>query len=133
MIAGRLQALRHQGLDLDSPVSSAVSPADLDRNQTYGKRACRWKLRQLNRIPGCSHFGHGCVGHDTPCRAVTAGTFFGVETQFAPTTLSAGEADRLTALCTFISANGSGFGVCRSCRLGGLGAVAQQAAAQWTG
>jgi hypothetical protein len=36
--------------------------------------------------------------------------------------LSAGEFGRLTSLCTLINANGSGFGVCRSCRLGGLGA-----------
>jgi hypothetical protein len=44
------------------------------------------------------------------------------ETPFLPATLSAGEASRLTNLCTFINANGSGFGICRSCRLGGLGA-----------
>jgi hypothetical protein len=54
-----------------------------------------------------------------------AGTTFGVETAFSPATLSAGELTRATALCGFILANGSGFGVCRSCRLGGLGAVAQ--------
>ena len=44
------------------------------------------------------------------------------ETHYAPATLSAGELGRLTSLCTFINANGSGFGICRSCRLGGLGA-----------
>lgn len=55
--------------------------------------------------------------------AVTAGTYFGSETPFLPATLSAGELSRLTNLCTFILANGSGFGVCRSCRLGGLGAA----------
>ena len=44
------------------------------------------------------------------------------ETQFLPATLSAGEANRLQQLCTFINANGSGFGICSSCRLGGLGA-----------
>jgi hypothetical protein len=44
------------------------------------------------------------------------------ETQFLPATLSEGELGRLTSLCTLINANGSGFGVCRSCRLGGLGA-----------
>ena len=41
------------------------------------------------------------------------------ETEFLPATLSAGEALRLTSLCTFINGNGSGFGICRSCRLGG--------------
>ena len=44
------------------------------------------------------------------------------ETQFLPATLSAGEFARLTNLCTFIQANGSGFGICSTCRLGGLGA-----------
>ena len=58
------------------------------------------------------------------------------ETPFLPATLSGsapppplggpfdgiGEARRLQDLCTFIQANGSGFGICSSCRLGGLGA-----------
>ena len=49
------------------------------------------------------------------------------ETAFSPATLSfdgvgIGEFARLTSLCTFINANGSGFGICRTCRLGGLGA-----------
>ena len=55
------------------------------------------------------------------------------ETPFLPATLSAlgqdgppplgiGEAARLQNLCTFIQANGSGFGICSTCRLGGLGA-----------
>lgn len=48
--------------------------------------------------------------------------YTGTETAFVPATLSAGEFARLTGLCTFINANGSGFGICRSCRLGGLGA-----------
>jgi hypothetical protein len=44
------------------------------------------------------------------------------ETAFVPAILSAGELTRLTQLCTFIIANGSGFGVCNSCQVGGLGA-----------
>ena len=51
-----------------------------------------------------------------------AAPFSVTETKFAPATLSAGELFRLTQLCTFIIANGSGFGICNSCRLGGLGA-----------
>lgn len=45
------------------------------------------------------------------------------ETPFTPSTLSIAEAQRLNTLCAFIQTNGSGFGVCRSCRLGGLGAA----------
>jgi hypothetical protein len=50
-----------------------------------------------------------------------AGTDGITETPFIGATLSAGELNRLSAICNFILANGSGFGVCRSCRLGGLG------------
>jgi hypothetical protein len=60
----------------------------------------------------------GTTSHAGP----TAGAFSITETEFLPATLSAGELTRLTQLCTFINGNGSGFGLCRSCRLGGLGA-----------
>ena len=40
----------------------------------------------------------------------------------APTAIDIGEISRLRQLCTFINANGSGFGICSTCRLGGLGA-----------
>jgi len=54
--------------------------------------------------------------------AATAGNYFGAETPFLPATLSAGELTRLTQLCNFVLTYGSGFGICRSCRVGGLGA-----------
>jgi hypothetical protein len=47
------------------------------------------------------------------------------ETAFTPATLSAAELTRITGLCGFIQSNGSGFGICRSCRFGGLGAEKQ--------
>ena len=47
------------------------------------------------------------------------------ENAFRPQQLSVGELTRLTQLCTFIQANGSNFGICRSCKLGGLGADQQ--------
>ena len=51
-----------------------------------------------------------------------AGTYGLTETAFTPSTLSAAELGRISALCGFIQSNGSGFGICRSCRLGALGA-----------
>lgn len=45
------------------------------------------------------------------------------ETAFTPSSLSAAELARISALCGFIQSNGSGFGICRSCRLGGLASV----------
>jgi hypothetical protein len=57
--------------------------------------------------------------HATP----VAGSYGVTEVPFSPVTLSAGELTRIGNLCNFIIANGSGFGICRSCQLGGLGAV----------
>jgi hypothetical protein len=70
-------------------------------------------------VPGM--LAWGTTIHATP----TTGVYGVTETAFSPATLSAGELSRLGNLCNFIIANGSGFGVCRSCRLGGLAAVKQ--------
>jgi hypothetical protein len=51
-----------------------------------------------------------------------AGRYDTTETEFSQAGLSSSELTRITALCGFIQSNGSGFGICRSCRLGGLGA-----------
>ena len=52
--------------------------------------------------------------------AAAAGTFATTETAFIPATLSAGELASITNRCTNIIGNGSTFGICRSCRVGGL-------------
>jgi len=52
-------------------------------------------------------------------------SYLASETEFAKAELSATELARITSLCGFIQANGSGFGICKACRLGGLGAVSQ--------
>jgi hypothetical protein len=48
-----------------------------------------------------------------------AGTYGVTETEFSPAVLSTPELASLTSECAFIQANGSGYGICRSCRLGG--------------
>ncbi|HEY6331075.1 MAG TPA: hypothetical protein VI756_17225 [Blastocatellia bacterium] len=50
-----------------------------------------------------------------------AGTYAVTETAFTPSSLSAGEYARLAYGCGVVANTGSGFGVCNSCRLGGLG------------
>ena len=61
--------------------------------------------------------------HALPVTAVTpAGTYGVTETEFHGSSLSETERQRMTTLCAFIRANGSGYGICKSCRLGGLGA-----------
>jgi hypothetical protein len=44
------------------------------------------------------------------------------ETAFTPATLSGAELTSITNRCTAILGNGSGFGICESCRTGALGA-----------
>jgi hypothetical protein len=44
------------------------------------------------------------------------------ETEFSRAELSASELSKLTSYCGFIQVIGSGFGICRSCRFGALGA-----------
>jgi hypothetical protein len=58
--------------------------------------------------------------------SAAAGTYNTTETAFTPSTLSASELTRLGSTCSFVIAQGSGFGVCNSCRLGGLGGAASQ-------
>ncbi len=68
----------------------------------------------------------GTTIHPTPVTVGTpAGTLGVTETPFTRSTLSPAELTRITTLCGFIQITGSGFGVCRACRLGGLGAERQ--------
>jgi hypothetical protein len=71
---------------------------------------------------GTATLAQGMAAWGTTLHAAPAGAVALTETHFTPAQLSAGELSRLGNLCNFILANGSGFGVCRSCRLGGLGA-----------
>jgi len=66
----------------------------------------------------------GTTIHALPVTPGSPATTYGLtETAFTNATLSAAELTRITTLCGFIQTNGSGFGICRSCRLGGLGAT----------
>lgn len=68
----------------------------------------------------------GMAAWGTTLHALPAGAGYTVtETAFEQKGLSAAELARVTSFCGFIQANGSGYGICRSCRLGGLGAVQQ--------
>jgi hypothetical protein len=54
----------------------------------------------------------------TTLHAVSPNNYQVSETAFAQASLSAAQLARLTGLCGFIQANGSGFGICRGCTLG---------------
>jgi hypothetical protein len=55
----------------------------------------------------------------------TPGTYDAINVPFLNGILSASEQSGVTALCNFIQANGTGFGICKSCRLGALGGAKQ--------
>ena len=66
----------------------------------------------------------GTTIHALPVTPGSPATTYGVtETKFTSATLSEAELTRITYLCGFLQTNGSGFGICRSCRLGGLAGV----------
>lgn len=73
---------------------------------------------------GTETLAPGMVAWGTTLHANTsaaAGTYNTTETAFTPAGLSASELSRLATTCGFVAAQGSTFGVCNSCRLGGLG------------
>jgi len=84
-----------------------------------------------NVAPAAGALAEGMVAFGTNVHAapvggsISAGTYALTETPFIPSTLSTAEVSRITTLCGFINANGSGFGVCPGCTLGAQGAVRQ--------
>ena len=65
----------------------------------------------------------GSTLHALPATAGSAaGTYGTTETPFLKAKFSDAELTRMTQLCAFIQANGSGYGICKSCKVGGLGA-----------
>jgi hypothetical protein len=67
----------------------------------------------------------GMVAYGTTPQPVGTGTYSAVEHTFVPSSLSIGEYASITARCAAILGNGSGFGVCNSCRAGALGSSKQ--------
>ena len=69
-------------------------------------------------VPGMRAWG-------TTLHALPDGTYGLTEGRFLYGGLSPAELTHLTSFCGFIQANGSGFGICKSCRAGGLGGAKQ--------
>ncbi len=64
----------------------------------------------------------GLAAWGTTLHANPTGGYDTTETSFTPATLSAGEAASIGGRCAAILGNGSGFGICNSCKAGALGA-----------
>ncbi len=58
--------------------------------------------------------------HAKPTTPVSYGI---TETPFSPAALSQGELNHLVGFCAFIQTGASGFGICKGCSIGGLGAT----------
>jgi len=93
----------------------AAAPAvGADNNQNLAPALHAW-ASTLHRTPA------GFDITETEFSMAALGT-----TQSVATTVKQdSEINRLQNLCSFIQSNGSGFGICKSCRAGGLGAVQQ--------
>ena len=72
-------------------------------------------------VPALGMAAWGTTPHANP--SAGAGVYAITETAFTPSQLSAGELARLAYGCGVVANVGSGFGICNSCRLGGLGAA----------
>ena len=88
-------------------------------------------LPPLPAFPAAGALAPGLIAFGTNIHAapvggtITAGTYATTETSFIPSTLSVAELTRISTLCGFILANGTGFGVCPGCTAGAAGAVHQ--------
>ncbi len=71
-----------------------------------------------NLTPGLLAWGTKL--HQNPA---ALGTYRVTESPFQKATLSASELTKLSSYCGFIQSVGSGYGICNSCSVGGLGAV----------
>jgi hypothetical protein len=70
------------------------------------------------------HLVNGMIAYGTTPQPA-GNVYNAVEHTFVPATLSAGEYASIVARCANIVGNGSGFGICNSCRAGALGAAKQ--------
>jgi hypothetical protein len=105
---------------------------DLISNTLTGVMPTSAVIKIVGSTPGAGTLSGGLVAwgttiHASPVAgtAEAVGPFAVTETRFTPSTLSAGELASISGRCASILANGSGYGICRSCRLGALGAGRQ--------
>jgi hypothetical protein len=109
---------------------------DLISNTLTGVRPSSVVVKLISTLAGGNGSGTSCTNSAATGGALATGLaawgttihasaagFATTETAFTPSTLSAGELASVTNRCTNIIGNGSSFGICRSCRAGGLGAA----------
>ena len=110
---------------------------DLISNTLTGVRPSSVVVKLISTLAGTGGTGTSCTNSATAVNPANLaiglaawGTtihasptgFATTETAFTPSTISVGEIASVTNRCRNILGNGTGFGVCNSCRAGGLGA-----------
>lgn len=73
--------------------------------------------------PTTANLAPGLRASASTLHALPSGSYAATETDFSKAVLSITELTKLTSYCGFIQTIGSGFGICKSCRRGGLGAA----------
>ena len=76
-----------------------------------------------------ANLAHGLLAWGTTLHlnsSTAAASYSVTETKFSNADLSAAELAHITSTCGFIQSNGSGFGICKGCAAGGLGAASAQ-------
>jgi len=76
-------------------------------------------------IVTASNLVGGLRAWGTALHAAPAGGYVVGETPFSDVSLGSTELQKMTSYCGFIQANGSGYGLCNSCRTGAQGSVRQ--------
>lgn len=110
---------------------------DLISNTGNGVKPNSVVIKTLTTLAGSGGTGTSCTNPTTPVgslasglsawrttlHATSTGGYATTEVPFTEATLSSAELASLTQRCTAIVGNGSGAGICSSCRTGGLGAL----------
>lgn len=76
-------------------------------------------------VTATTNFATGQEAWGATIHATPQGTYRTTETEFSNATLSAAELQQIAGVCGFAETNGSGYGICKSCQPGGLGATKQ--------
>jgi hypothetical protein len=85
--------------------------------------SCIRSAAEVNNPVGTDLPTPGLLAWGTTVHPAVGGGYATTETAFTPATLSAGEEASIVYRCLNIIGNGSTFGICSSCRAGGLGAT----------
>ncbi len=114
-----LQSLSVVKALISNPLTPAIPTAVVVKIVTTAGGTCNASsVAGANLAHGLLAWGttlHQNTSTATPSYSVT-------ETAFSTATLTAAELTHITSYCGFIQSDGSGFGICRGCSSGGLGA-----------